>query len=128
MTIHHALEHLRFADCELVALATHVLDQDGQVKLAAAGDTEDVGVGGLFHAQRDVALQFAHQAIANLAAGHELAFASRERGGVDLEGHRERRFIDFDRRQALRILGIAEREADVDLLDAGDGDDVAGRS
>ena len=98
MTLHHALEDLRLADRELEAFAAHVLDQDGQVQFAAAGDAEHIGVGGLLDAQRDVALQFAHQAIADLTAGHELALASGERRGVDLEGHRERRFGDIDRR------------------------------
>ena len=32
----------------------------------------------------------------------------------------------LDRRQPFGLLRIADRQADIDLLDAGDGDDVAG--
>ena len=119
------LQHLRLADGQFIALAPHVLDQDGQVQFAATGDAEHVGIGGVFDAQRDVALELAIQAIADLAAGHELAFAAGERRGVDLEIHHERRLVDIDRRQAFRRDGIADREADRHVFDAGHGDDVA---
>ena len=39
---------------QLVTFAPHVLEQDGQVQLAATEDGEDVGVGGVLDAQRDV--------------------------------------------------------------------------
>ena len=58
--VHHAVdglgEHARLADRELVAFAAHVLDEDREMQFAAAGDAEHVGVGGLVHAQRHVAL------------------------------------------------------------------------
>jgi hypothetical protein len=50
-----------------------VLDQDRQMQFAAAADLEFVGIVGVFHAQRDVVLQLAGEAIAQLAAGQELA-------------------------------------------------------
>ena len=63
---------------------------------------EHVRLVGVLDAQRDVALQLAVQALADLPAGDELAFAAGERRGVDLEIHRQRRLIDADRRQAFR--------------------------
>ena len=98
------LQHLRLADGELEAFAAHVLDQDRQVQFAAPRDAEHVGLVGFLDAQRDVALQFAHQPFADLAAGDEFALAPGERRGVDLEIHHQRRFVDLDRRQALGAL------------------------
>ena len=73
-------EHdLRPADAELVPLAAHVLDQDAEVQDAAAEDLEDVFPVRLLHAERDVAEQLALEAVADLAARHELARLARER-------------------------------------------------
>ncbi len=58
------VDHARPAHGQLVAFAAHVLEQDGQVQFAAAGDAEHVGVLGVLDAQRDVGLQFALQALA----------------------------------------------------------------
>ena len=128
--VHHAVdglgEHAGFAHGELVTFAAHVLDEDGEVQFAAARDAEHVGVGGFVDAQRDVALELAHQALADLAAGDELAFLAGERRGVHLEVHDERGLVDGDRRQRVGLVDVADRVADVHVLDAGDGDDVAG--
>src|SRR4029077_14925689 len=66
------------------------------------------------------------QPLAQLPAGHEAALAPGERGGIDLEVHRQRRLVDADRRQPQRLLRVTDGEPDVDLLDARDRDDVAG--
>ena len=42
-------EHLRLGNLELVALTAHVLDEHGEVKLAAAADAEGIGGVGLLH-------------------------------------------------------------------------------
>jgi hypothetical protein len=104
---------------------SHVLDQDGEMQFAAAGDAEHVGIRGLFDAQGNVALELAHEAFADLAAGDELAFLAGERRGVHLEAHDERWLIHRDRRQRIRLVHVADRVADVHVLDAGHGDDVA---
>ena len=89
------LQHLRLADRELVALAAHVLDQDGQVQFAATEHPKHVRLGGVLDAQGDVALQFAVQPLADLAAGDVLALAPGQRRSVDLESHRQRGLIDL---------------------------------
>ena len=121
---HH---HARPRHRQLVALAPHVLEQDGEVQLAAPVDGEHVGVAGFFDAQRDVGEQLALQPLAQVAAGDVLAVATRERRGVDLELHRQRRLVDRDQRQRLRALDVRERRADVQVVDPGDEHDVAGR-
>ena len=128
--VHHAVdglgEHAGFAHGELVTFAAHVLDEDGEMQFAAARNAEHVGVGGFFDAQRHVALELAHQALADLAAGDELAFLAGERRGVHLEAHDQRRLVHRDRRQRVRLVDVADRVADVHVLDAGHRDDVAG--
>jgi hypothetical protein len=85
----------RLRDGELVAFAAHVLEQDRQVQLAAAHDLEDAVLVGVAHLERDVRLQLAVEAVPDLPAGDELAFAAGERRVVDAEVHRQRRLVDL---------------------------------
>jgi hypothetical protein len=64
--------------------------------------------------------------VSSTRSGDELALAPRQRRGVDLEHHRQRGLVHRDRRQALRGFRIADGDADVHILEPGDGDDVAG--
>src|SRR5690606_24233073 len=74
-----ARDHARARHRELVPLAAHRLDQDPQVQLAAPGDGEGVGRVRVLDPQRDVALQLAHEPLADLTARHELPLAPGER-------------------------------------------------
>ena len=78
------------------------------------------------NAQRDVALRFTKQTVADQAAGHLVAFGAGERRVVDHEGHRHGRRIDRLRLQWRLDQRIAERVGDSALGQARDGDDVAG--
>ena len=94
---------------------------------AAAGDEELVAlVLARRHAQGDVRFQLLHQPIAQLPAGDVGAFLAAERRIVDAEDHVERRLVDLDRRQGDRVVDVGDGVADVDLLEADDGADVAG--
>ena len=80
------------------------------------------GVVGLLDAQRDVVLQLALEALADLAAGDELAFAAGERRVVHLEVHRSasarRRCIGGS---ASGVSGSRRRVVPMlEVLDAGD--------
>ena len=121
------LDDLRPRHRQLVAFAAHVLDQDGQVQLAAAGDLELVRVVRVLDAQRDVVQQLLLEALADLAAGEVLAFLAGERRLVDLEGHADGRLVHLQRRQPFGLIAVAERVGDAQVLDAAEGDDVAGR-
>jgi hypothetical protein len=72
-------QHLRPGYGELVAFPAHVLDEDGQVQLAATGDTHDIGLIRIFDTQGHIALQFPLQALAQLPARHVFAFAAGKR-------------------------------------------------
>ena len=116
-------------DAELHALAAHLLDQDGEVQLAAARDLDAVGPPQVFDAQRDVDAQLALEAVLDLAQGHGAAVLAGERAVVDQEEHADRRLLDLERRQGDggRVeLGRGQRVADGDLVGAGEPDDVAG--
>ena len=113
-------------DAELEALAAHLLDQDGELQFAAAGDDVAVLVGGFLDLQRDIALGLLEQAVADDAGGDLVAFGAGQRRVVDHEGHGDRRRIDrlgLDRRLDR---GVAEGVGDRALHQTGDGDDVAG--
>ena len=48
------------------------------------------------------------------------------RRGVGADRHRDRGVVDRDGRQRAHVVGVGEGLADRDVLEAGDGDDVAG--
>src|SRR6185437_9784327 len=66
-------QHLRPRDAEFEALAAHGLDQDRELQFAPPRDHIGVGIGRLLHFQRDIALGFLEQAVADDAARHLVA-------------------------------------------------------
>ena len=121
-----AVQHPRTADRHLEALAAHLLDQHRELKFAAAGNLEGIPSGGLFNADRDIALGFPHQAIPQHPRGDLIALTSGDRAVVDREGNGDGRWIDrcgFD--------GLAHRDVGDGIGDGrsgqpGQGDDIAG--
>ena len=55
-------ENLRLGDLEFIALTAHILNENGEVQLAATADAEGIGGVGFLNAQGNVGLQLAHQA------------------------------------------------------------------
>ena len=90
-------QNVRGADLQLIALAAHRLDQDGQVHFAAAHDAEGIVRGGILDLQGDVLQQLTHQAVTDLAGGDVLALLAGKRGIVDREGHFHRGIVDLDK-------------------------------
>ena len=84
------------------------------------------GSAGRLYAQRYVVLQLLVQALTDLAAGQELAFAPGERRFVDLEGHRDRRFINRQGRQRVRVRAIADGIGDLQIVNAAENNDIPG--
>jgi hypothetical protein len=62
-------DHLRLADGELEALASHRLDEDRELQLAAALDLPGVGALGRQHPQRHVADELLLQPVLDQAGG-----------------------------------------------------------
>ena len=71
------------------------------MQFTTAGDAELVRIFGLFHAQGHVVDQLLVQTLQNVAGGHELAFFTGERRGVDLESHVHGRLVNGERRQGF---------------------------
>ena len=117
--------HARLRDSQLVAFAAHVLEQDGQVQFAATHHFEDAVFVGVAHLECDVRLQLAVEPVADLPAGDELAFATRERRVVDAEVHGQRGLVDLQHRQRQWLFDAGQRHADADAFDAVDQHDVA---
>src|SRR6478752_8698985 len=118
---------LGLAHGQLVALAAHLLDEDGEGQLATALHLPRVGTLGVEDAQRHVADELLVEAVLD-HAGRDLGAAdlADHRARVGADRHRDGRLVDRDERQQDRVLGVGEGLADGDVGDAGHGDDVAG--
>ena len=114
----------RFTDGQFEAFTAHGFQQDGQVQLATTRDTEYVRIRCVFHLQGDVSQQFLGQTITDLATGDELAFSTRQWRTVHHEVHGQGRLIHAQYWQTYRIVFVANRNADTDLIQTGDDDDV----
>ena len=120
-----AVNNARLGDGEFVALTAHVFNQDRQMQFAASADLERIRAVSVADAQRNVRLQFAHQARAQVTARDISALTAREGGIVDLERHRDGRLADFDERQTLDALRRADGVTDGQIRRAGQRHDVA---
>src|SRR5437660_1473657 len=99
LTIHPLDDGLRAGHFELIALAAHRLDEQGQVELATAADKEELGRSGVLDMQAEVGIKLLVQPRAQLADGRELAIATGEWRGVDAGRHAHGRLVDLDARQ-----------------------------
>ena len=120
-----ALDHLGARDGQLEPLAPHLLDEDGQLELAASAHLVRVARIGRVDLDRRVAEHLAVEPCLDLAAGQERPVAPGHRRGVDAERHPQRRRIDVEARQRTRVGGIGQRVADRHLRQAGHAHDVA---
>ena len=125
LTLDDAGHDLRLSDRQLESLASHLLDQHGELQLAATLHLPHLGPLGRENAQRDVSDELGLKAVLDLACGQLVAVSAGERSRVDADGHRERWFVDGDHGQRPRIERVREGLADHHFGDAGDGDQVA---
>ena len=96
------------------------------MQFAAPAHFERIGRIGIRNAKRDVGFQLAHQPVADLPRGNELALFAAKRRVVHEEEHRNRRLVHGDGVNALGRAGIRDRVADVQIVDTRNADDVAG--
>lgn len=119
-------DDFRAGDGELIALASHRFNEDGEVELTAAADDERVGRIAFLDAQGDVGFDFAEESLPELAAADELSFPPGEWRVIDFEGHLDSGLLDGDGRERVGDPGVGERLTDEDIRDASDGHDIAG--
>src|SRR5665811_940417 len=126
LAVDQAGNHLRLADRHLVALAAHLLDQDGQRQLTTALHLPGVGRLGGQYPDRDVADQLSFNAVLDQARSDLGALRPPDqRGGVGADRHRDRRLIDGDQGQRDRVVRVGQRLPDGDLRNPGPGDIIA---
>ena len=118
-------QNVRGRDLQLIAFAAHGLDEDGQMHLTTAHDTEGIGGGGILHLQSDVLQQLFLQTVTDLAAGDILALTAGQRAVVDGEGHLDGGVVDLQEGQRLDMGGAAQGVADGDIGQTGESHDVA---
>ena len=87
---------------------------------------QHLGESASIHLQSHVLEQLAVQAVADLAAGDELALAACEGAVVDAEGHLHGGVVDLHKGQGLHVGGVAQGVADGHIGDAAECDDIAG--
>src|SRR5690606_28545040 len=87
-------QYLAAASGQLEPFAAHLVDQHGQLQFAATGDVARIIVFTGRDADRDIAFGFAHQALADNAGVHLVAFTAGQWAVIDAEGDRQGRRID----------------------------------
>ena len=125
LAVDHLGQNVRGRDLQLIAFTAHGLDEDGQMHLATAHDTEGIGGGGILHLQSDVLQQLFLQTVTDLAAGDILALTAGQRAVVDGEGHLDGGVVDLQEGQRLDMGGAAQGVADGDVGQTGESHDVA---
>jgi len=124
LAVDHLGQNVRGRDLQLIAFAAHGLDEDGQMHLTTAHDTEGIGGGGVLYLQGHVLQQFLLQTVADLTAGDELALTAGQRAVVDREGHLHGGVVDLDERQRLHVGGAAQGVADGHVRQTGECHDI----
>ncbi len=121
-----AVNDFRAGDENFMAFAAHLLDEDGDLHFATAGDVEDVGDVGGADAEGDVGADFLLQALPDVTGGDEFAVVAGEGAVVDGELHLDGGGIDGDEGKRLLDSDVGNGFADEHFLEAGNADDVAG--
>ena len=79
----------------------------------------------LLHPKADVGVQLPEQPVSQMAGGDVFSFLARQRAVIDHKVHGNGGLGDLLEGNSLRILRGADRIADVNVRDAGDGHDGA---
>ena len=95
------------------------------MQLAPPRDLECVGVLRVLDAKRDIGVQFAVQAVTDVAGGHILSFLAGERTVIDAEIHRDGGLFDLLKCDRVRRVGRAYGVADMQIIDTGQGNNGA---
>ena len=118
-------DHRRLGHLHLVAFAAHGFDQYRELQFPAAHHPKGVRGVGLLHAQAHVLAPLGQQPLAQMARRHVAPVASGPRRAVHAEDHFDSRLVDAQQRQRDRALAVGNRLADLHVLDAGHGHNVA---
>ena len=123
-----AVQHPWPADSQLEAFPTHSLYQNAQLQFAPARHFEGILVAGLGNFDGDIPLGLGHQAGADHPALHFRAVAPGHGRVIDGKGHGQGRRVNRWRHDRLGYHGIGEGVGNGGVLQAGDGNNIAGRN
>src|SRR6266542_3684146 len=97
------------------------------MQLAATGNGPRVRGFGVLDSERDVPLQLLVKAFPDLPRRDEFSVPPGQGRVINEEIHGDGRLLDGDSGETLRIFEIRDGESDLDALETGEGDDLAGR-
>src|SRR5437870_8664465 len=118
--------HLRTRDHDFIAFASHLLDQDRDLHFAARIDLKRPRSFRVVDLERNVAARFANKALANITRSHKFSFAPGKRRIVYQNLHANRRRIDIHKLKRRPFFAICQGVADINFLETGQSNDVAG--
>src|SRR2546423_1285490 len=117
---------LRSRDHHFVALAPHLLDQNGDLHLPASMDFKCPRGFGVIELKRNVAAGFPNQPIPNMSRGHKFPFTSGKRGIVYQNAHSNCRRIDIDKLKRGTLFSSSQSFTDISIFKSGQAHDFAG--
>jgi len=128
LAVDNFVNNLGFGNFQFKTFTAHSFDKHGEMKFAAAGNLECIGGVRVFYAKGHIGFDFFIKTGTDVAGGDEVPFLACKGALVDMEHHGQCRFIDVDGRKGFGICCISYGFADVDILEACHGDNVAGLS
>src|SRR5205823_7014612 len=118
--------HLRTRDHHFIAFASHLLDQDRDLHFAARIDLKRPRSFRVVDLERDITARFANKSLAKMPRRNKFSFAPGKRRIVDQNMHANRRRIDIYKLKRRPFFAVCEGFADINFLETGESNDVAG--
>src|SRR6266581_3699246 len=112
-------------DHHFVALAPHLLDQDGDLHIAASMDFKCPRRFRVVELKRNVTAGFSDEPIANMSRRHKFPLASGKRRIVYQNAHSNRRWIDIHKLKRGALFSIGQCFTDISVFKSGQAHDFA---
>src|SRR6266446_1504638 len=112
-------------DHHFVALAPHLLDQDGDLHLATSMNFKCPRRFRVVDLKRNVPPGFPNEPIANMSRRHKFPLASGKRRIVHQDAHSNRWRIDIDKLKRRALFSIGQRFTDISVFKSGQAHNFA---
>src|SRR5882762_4749508 len=112
-------------DHHFVALASHLLDQDGDLHFATSMNFKCPRRLRVVELKRNVTAGFPDEPIANMSRRHEFPLASGKRGIIHQNTHSNRRRIDIDKLKCGALFSTGQCFTDISVFKSGQAYDFA---
>src|SRR6266404_4959772 len=118
-------DDFRSRDHYFVALAPHLLDQDGDLHLAASMDFKCSRCLRVVELKRNVPPGFPNEPIANMSRRHKFPLTSGKRRIIYQNTHSNRRRIDIDKLKRGGLFSTSQRFTDISVFKSGQAHNFA---